>query len=104
MEALKIVNQLKDKTDSINLFGGFTHVTVRRGVWGSEENGATRALIDGILCNPVKLITKDSEMPKDGDKCKWILLDMPGDKFLSIATDARVFILGKNGQTIEAIY
>lgn len=104
MEAVKIVSQLKDKTDSISLFGGFSHITLRRGVWGSEGNGATRALIDGVLCNPVKLILKDGKMPKDGDKCKWILLDMPGDRFLSIATDARVFILGKNGQTIESFY
>ena len=104
MEAMKIVSQLEDGSDSINLFGGFTQVVIERGTWETAEKKGLCARVSGGLCPPDKVFFAHGKQPDDGQRCKRVLLVMPGEKFIQIATDARIYFLGKNGQTIEAIY
>ncbi len=103
MEAVKIVSQLGDKSDSFSFFGGFSNVTIRRGKWETAEDKGLCMKIDGILCPPDKVFFNKGQQPANGSPCKQVLLERAND-FLSIGTDADVYILGTNGKTIEAIY
>jgi hypothetical protein len=103
MEAIKIVHKLEDGTDSISFFGNFNNVTIRRGVLVETEDKGIGMKINGVVCQPDKMILVKETTPSVGSPCKQVLLER-ANSHLSICTDASVYILGTNGKTIEALY
>lgn len=102
MEAIKIVKE----NGNTDFFGGFDHLVVKRAKWAKGENGRIGVIIgDSQISFPDKIILNMSDVDKikEGDPCKMLMLNSPRD-FRNIATDAKTYILGTKGETIEAIH
>ena len=106
MEAIKVVSN----DGGVNFFGGFDHLIIKDAKWARDSEGRigfryADAPEDCKVGFVDKIILRrgDALSLKEGDHCRVFMLNSPTG-FSTVLTDAKVFVLGSGGKTIDTFH